>query len=264
MCSSDLDSAGKLTPVVAEPGAYGSPRISPDGKLLAYTSAANGGSEESSDLWIYDLARGMPRQLSFNGEVLDEVAWARDSKHLAYHDGKSLWWIRADGAGQKQLLLDGKELGPAPMGPRPFSFGPSRLAFAPAPGALPDIWTLPVDVSDPERPKPGKPEVFLAGPGVDVDPAFSPDGKFLAYVSGSPTEIFVRPFPGPGGMWKVSTAGGQFPIWPPATQEIFYLAPNDHLMVASYSIQGDSFSAGVPRVWSVPEDRKSTRLNSSH
>ena len=168
-----------------------------------------------------NLARGTPTQLTFAGEVLDEIAWARDSKHLVYQDGKSLWWTRSDGAGQTQLLLDGKELGPTPLGPRPFSFGPSRLAFAPTPGGLPDVWTLPVDVTDPERPKPGKPEAFLKEGFVEVDPSFSPDGKFVAYKSTESGEpgVFVRPFPGPGGKWRV-TDRGDFPAWSPATQEI--------------------------------------------
>src|SRR5207237_1063263 len=144
----------------------------------------------------------------------------------------------SDGAGEKQLLLDGKVLGPTPMGPRPFSFSPgldkdARLAFVPAPGGLPDVWTLPVDLTDPEHPKPGKPEPFVADPAiVEVDPSFSPDGKFLAYTDGggNSTDIFVRPFPGPGGKWRVAK-GGQFPTWSPNTHEIFYVSKDDNIMV---------------------------------
>jgi len=60
-----LDASGRVTPVVAQPGAYGSPRVSPDGKLLAYTAATNRGLENGSDLWVHDLARGTPAQLTF-------------------------------------------------------------------------------------------------------------------------------------------------------------------------------------------------------
>ena len=67
-----------------------------------------------------------------------------------------------------------------------------------------------------EKPRPGKAEPFLVTPrAVDVDPAFSPDGRFLAYASNESgiEEVFVRAFPGPGGKWKISTAGGKFPVW---------------------------------------------------
>ena len=127
------------------------------------------------------------------------------------------------------------------------------------------MWTLPIDLTDPEHPKPGKPEPFLADPAfVEVDPSFSPDGKFLAYTSGeSGTEqVFVRSFPGPGGKWKVSANGGKFPAWSAATHELFFLGGDDRIIAASYTIQGDSFSAGVPRVWSpTPVRRNSVQLN---
>jgi serine/threonine-protein kinase len=60
----------------------------------------------------------------------------------------------------------------------------------------------------------------------------------------------VRPFPGPGGKWKISTAGGKFPAWSRATRELFFLGGDDRIWVASYTIEGDSFSAGRPRPWS--------------
>ena len=97
-----LDAAGKTTPLGAQPGIYGAPRVSPDGKLLAYIASGDKGF----DVWVYDLERGTPTQLTFVGSANRELAWARDSKHLVYSDGTALWWIRADGSGQRQPLLD--------------------------------------------------------------------------------------------------------------------------------------------------------------
>ena len=236
-----LSASGQLTPLLAQPGAYTTPRLSPDGSRLAYSAAASKGG----DLWIYDLQRGAPTQLTFTGPGFREVAWAPDSRHLVYGDGASLWWIRADGSGQPQRILE------KASNPRPSSFSPDgRLVYSPfGTQGLPDIWTLPVDLRDPEHPKPGKAEPFLSEPAVEVDPAFSPDGKFIAYASTElgPNEVFVRPFPGPGGKWKVSTTGGKFPAWAATTRELFFVGGDDRILVASYTINGDSFVASPPR-----------------
>jgi serine/threonine-protein kinase len=236
-----MNASGQLTPLIAQPGTYTTPRVSPDGSRLAYTAAGSKGG----DLWIYDLGRGASTQVTFTGLGFREVAWAPDSRHLVYGDGASLWWIRADGSGQPQRILE------KASNPRPSSFSPDgRLVYSPfGTQGLPDIWTLPVDLRDPEHPKPGKAEPFLSEPAVEVDPAFSPDGKFIAYASTElgPNEVFVRPFPGPGGKWKVSTTGGKFPAWAATTRELFFVGGDDRIMVASYTINGDSFVASPPR-----------------
>ena len=81
---------------------------------------------------------------------------------------------------------------------------------------------------------------------------FSPDGRWIAYHSteSGRFEVFVRPFPGPGGKWQISTAGGSFATWSQKRHELFYVAPDNRIMVASYTVDGDSFKADKPRLWS--------------
>jgi serine/threonine-protein kinase len=237
--------------LVPQPNDYSAPRLSPDGQRLAY----NLNTATGSDLWVYDIARDTPTQITFKGGAYTELAWAPDSRHLVYGDGASaVWWVRADGGSQAVKLLDGVNT------PRPGSFTPDgRLAFVTNTGSGPDVWTLPLDLSDPERPKPGKSEAFLNDPDfVEVDPAFSPDGKFLAYASNElgREEVFVRPFPGPGGMWKISSGGGKFPAWSRKTKELFFLGGDDRIMVVDFVVQGNTFSAGRPRVWSATRIRR--------
>jgi serine/threonine-protein kinase len=117
------------------------------------------------------------------------------------------------------------------------------------------LWTLPLDISDPERPKPGKPELFLRTPFNEAEPAFSPDGRWIAYTSSESgsNEVYVRPFPGGAssgsGKWQISNGGGH-PIWSRDGRELFYETPDNRIMAATYTAKGDSFAADKPRSWS--------------
>jgi Tol biopolymer transport system component len=71
---------------------------------------------------------------------------------------------------------------------------------------------------------------------------FSPDGRWLAYTSDESgrNEIYVRPFPGPGGKWQISIAGGTLPRWGPGGRELFYLGEDDKIMVAEIKAAGSA------------------------
>jgi len=248
-----MESSGKTAPLLAKPGAYGAPRFSPDGKRLAFTAPGGKGT----DVWVYDWERDTPTQLTFTGPGNLELVWTPDGKHIVFGSvsgsAAALWWTRSDGSGEPQKLLDGKNAG---LGLRPQSFTPDgkRLAFADnlANGAEVNLYTLPLDVSDPDHPRPGKPEPFLVTPAREVDAAFSPDGHWMAYASNESgvDDVFVRPFPGPGGKWRISTGGGKVPTWSRDGRELFFLGGDDHIMVTDYTANGESFNAGKPRVWS--------------
>jgi Tol biopolymer transport system component/predicted Ser/Thr protein kinase len=243
-----MDSAGKTQPLLAAPGQYYMPRFSPDGKRLALAVGTFG----SGDIHLYDWQRDSMARLTFT-QINMEPVWTPDGKHIVFQSQTpgdfSIRWIRADGAGEAQLLLDSKvELAP-------YSFSPDgkRLAFAErAVDTGFDIWTLPLDVSDPERPKPGKPELFLRTPLNETWPAFSPDGRWIAYTSlesGRPV-VYVRAFPDSGGKWQISPGGGRHAIWSRNGRELFYKSLDNRIMVATYTAKGDSFAADKPRLWS--------------
>ena len=98
----------------------------------------------------------------------------------------------------------------------------------------------------------GKAEPFLHTSSSAMEPVFSPDGRWLAYSSDETGtyDVYVRPFPGPGGRSQISTGGGQRPIWSRNGRELFFLAPDLRIMVAGYTGRGNSFAAGKPQVWS--------------
>jgi Tol biopolymer transport system component len=103
-----------------------------------------------------------------------------------------------------------------------------------------DIWVL--RLSD------RKAQPFLRTPFNESAPRFSPDGRWLAYVSDESGhwEIYVQPYPGPGGKWQISTEGGTEPTWNPNGHELFYRS-GDKMMVVEIATQ-PSFTVGKPRV----------------
>jgi eukaryotic-like serine/threonine-protein kinase len=162
--------------------------------------------------------------------------------------GSGIMWARADGAGQPQPLVSEKNI------LLPWSFSPDgkRLAYYAVAGA-PQLWTVPVEDQGGQL-KAGKPEQFLKTQFADTLPAFSPDGRWLAYQSNESGkyEVYVRAFPPPAsgqaGKWQVSNTGGGVPVWSRAGRDLLYLN-GDQVMAVSYSVQGDTFVAEKPRVW---------------
>ena len=233
-----MDSTGKQTPLGAASGL--TPRLSPDGKLLALS--VNG------DISVYD-PRGALLRITFNPTATNRYpVWTPDGKHIVFASA-GLWWVRADGSGQPQQIFESK------ANPFPGSFSPDgrRLAFAQVAGTTSrDIWILPLDLTDPDHPKSGKAEPFVSTPAFEADPAFSPDGRWLAYDSNESGtfHVFVRPFPVGDGKWQISTAPGRFPIWSRNGKELFFESTDGHIMVAEYTTRGETFAAGKPRQWS--------------
>ena len=157
----------------SSPGPRYSPRLSPDGSKLAVSL--------NNDIYVCDPRSGSSLRLSFDSEDNAYPVWTPDGKHIVYSRTgfSSMWWVRSDGAEQPQKLYEARN-GSAIPG----SFTPDgrRLAFHQSGGATGrDIWTLPLDLTDPDHPKAGAPELFLATPSDDVEPEFSPDGRWLAY-----------------------------------------------------------------------------------
>jgi hypothetical protein len=179
-----------------------------------------------------------------------EVPTASTSYSLQFaNDSGGLGWIRADGAGETQRLLDSKNI----VFPYPFFPDGRRLAYHEAdPDSAYDLWTLPLDLSDPDHPKAGKPEPFLRTPANERTPMVSPDGSWIAYQSDESGryEVYVRPFPGPGGKWQISNAGGQLPLWSHNGRELFFQSPDNRIMVTDYEGKSESFVPGKPRLWS--------------
>jgi serine/threonine-protein kinase len=233
----------------------------------------------SADIWVLDLTRGTPSRLTTLPAANHNIVWTPDSKNLVFESyggpAPGIYWIRADGSGEPQRLTEGtprsdggapgdrsqkspcgQHCAPAKTGwsqiPFSFSSDGKRLAYSEfASPERSEHWTAPLE-GDPDHPRLGKREPFLQTPFREGTPHLSPDGRWLAFTSNETGtfEVYVRPFPGPGKKWPISTAGGWYPVWSRNGRELFFLAFDRHIMVASYTANRDSFAADKPRVWS--------------
>jgi serine/threonine-protein kinase len=247
-----LDASGQTTPLLSKPALYYSPRFSPDGQRLALGLDSGKGM----DTFVADLQRDTMTRLTFTTGANWDPVWAPDGKHLLIRSGAAtgpaIWWVRADGGGEPVRLTD---LQITDIGANSFSpDGRTWIYGAAGRGGDTDLWTLALDLTDADRPKPATPVVYLESPGDQTRPAISPDGRWVAYQSSETgsSEVFVRPFAtsaSSGGKWQISTNGGAQPMWSRTARDLFFTM-GTQIMVADYTISGDSFVASKPRVWS--------------
>jgi len=229
-----VDRKGTEQPVPAPAHNYVMPRISPDGnRVAAEIEEANG------QIWLYDLARDTLTRLTFEGANNIAPVWTPDGKRIAFKGAANrLFWQPADGSGVAE------ELTSSPLAPNnfPSSWSPDgqALVFVKQAAPVMSLWILPL--------KDRKPQPFGHSQSRETAARFSPDGRWMAYDSNESgrDEIYVRPYPGPGGKWQISTEGGMEPVWNPKGRELFYR--NGDKMMAVEVTTRPAFSAGKPRL----------------
>jgi serine/threonine-protein kinase len=241
---------GKALPLRSMPSGWSNPRFSPDGQKLAMDIFLSG----NFGVWIYEWMRDTLTRFTLDPGDGRKSVWAPDGKRIVFTSNRAkgqfnLYWQRADGTGEVQRLTESSN----PQMPSSFHPSGKYLAFFEASAKVSnDLMILPIEGDETSGWKPGKPSVFLSTPANEQEPMFSPDGRWIAYVSDESgrNEVFVRPFPGPGGKWQISTIGGFEAAWSRTRPELLYRAPDNRIMVASYTADGDSFKADKPRLWS--------------
>ena len=248
-----MNREGKTSALRTTPANWANPRFAPDGGRLAMY--INDGTQ--SDVWVYDWARDTLSRFTFDPAANNVLpVWTPDGRRITFASARAdkatlnLYWQRADGTGEVQRLTESKN----PQYPTSWHPSGRFLAFyETSHQTATDVMILPMEGDETSGWKPGKPTAFLNSPFSELWPVFSPDGRWLAYASNESGrfEVYVRPFPGPGGKWQVSTTGGWLPVWSPTRHELFYepLDPEYRIMVAAYTIEGDSFRAEKPGVW---------------
>lgn len=228
-----VDREGRVQPLGMPPRSYGNFSLSPDGRRLAIVIA-----DSNRDLWVQDLERGVLTRLTAGAQIGTSRWW--DDTRIVFG------WRTNPVAQIFSLPSDGSDE-PVPLTTHRFaatSLSPDRqllAGFRQDPVTGQDLYVLRLNGTQPPQP-------FLRTRFTEVGPQFSPDGRWIAYGSdeSGQYEIYVRPYPGPGGKWQVSTDGGVHLVWSRDGKELFYRNGQKWMSVAV--TLGRQFAAEKPQL----------------
>jgi eukaryotic-like serine/threonine-protein kinase len=209
------------------------PELSPDGKRAAVTRGPVG----SGDIWLQEDAR--TTRFTFDPADDRYAIWSPDGTRVVFARRKAamdLYQKPANASGNEELVLQSSDT------KVPYSWSPDgRFILYWSSQNNGDLMVLPITGDR-------KPLLILSTPFTEIQGAFSPDGKWVAYQSNESGrfEIYMRPFPGPGGQWQLSTGGGISPRWRADGKELYYLAPDAKLMAVTVVAKAGSLTPGTP------------------
>ncbi len=221
-----FDRSGKQTGQVGERDFYGQPRLSLDGQKLALVilDPQAGGT----DIWLYELARNVPTRFTFDPAFETWPLWSPDGSQIVFTSNRKgqydIYEKPSSGAGSEEVLFESNEN----KATTSWSADGRFIAFVNTDtkaNTKQDLWILPLFGDR-------KPFPFLQTQFDEFNAQFSPDGRWIAYVSDESgnNQVYIAPFPGPGGKWQVSRSGGTEPRWRGDGRELFFLAPDNKLV----------------------------------
>jgi len=233
-----FDRSGQRLETVGAPGRYLYPALSPDGRHLVFLDLSDG------NLWLLDMGRQLPSRFTSGAGMKGAPVWSPDGKTILYRrdpEGEvppGIYEKSAGGAFEEKLFFKGSVSGPSQVS----RDGKWLLYFAfPDGQSVHDIYALPM--TGDKNPKP-----IVRSPFADVEPQFSPDGKFLAYASSATGryELYVEPFPATGERWRISNNGGRQALWRADGKELFFVS-DDKKFYAVEIKPGPRFDYGTPQ-----------------
>jgi serine/threonine protein kinase len=233
-----LDRTGKQMELAGPPGEYSNFRLSPDEKRIVMDRSA----QPNADIWVLDILRGVTSRLTFDPAIDNLAIWSPDGQRVLFPSNRKgsfdLYIKAATGAGSEQLLI---KLG-TPTGWATDWSRDGRFILYQIPGANTgqDLWIAP-QFGD------RKPFPYLQTQFNEQGGVFSPDGRWIAYVSDESgrDEIYVQAFPLSGEKHEISTGGGSEPYWRKDGTELFYLGTDRNLMAVPVKL-GTTITPGSP------------------
>jgi Tol biopolymer transport system component len=247
-----LDRTGKTSSLPLEAGNYGHVRLSPDAQRAVLVRMQG----MAMRLFLFDLERSVLSPLTPEPGRYFAPAWSPDGKRIAYTrfaEGNPRIYVRsADGSDQQAALTDAPTTAEfvnswSPDGKTLAYTVNYSVDLSPTQTrGTSDIWLLSLDGSAPPR-------RWLDSASNELNADFSPDGHFLAYVSDESgrREVYVRPFPGPGGKIQVSREGGNEPAWSSNGREILYRQA-DRFLSATFTASPNATVSASRELFSGP------------
>ena len=228
-----VDEQGTPEILGAPPRGYGFPRVSADGRRVAVQIREEDGVPQ---IHVYDLAR----------EVLTSVTqgvyplWTPDGESVVFGSvDDSLLSMRVDGSAEPDVLV--APVPGATLSPGSWTADGQRFAYITQDAGGEDIWVL--SLTDPPVSEP-----FLSSPYREYNPAFSPDGTWLAYASdeSGQFEVYARRYPSGADRIAVTQGGGLNPVWSRDGRKLFYITRGGGLFVVPFGAASEPVF-GVPR-----------------
>jgi serine/threonine protein kinase len=231
-----------------QPEVFVNAKLSTDGNMIVMDLYEV--SARNADVWLLDIIRGVKTRFTFDNSVDNSPIWSPDGKSIIFSSNRNghydLFEKNTNGATDEKLLF----ASPLLKSPNDWSNDGKYILFTSSgdPNTKSDIWYMPMTG---ER----TPVPFVHSEFSEMAGAFSPDGKWVAYQSdeSGKNEIYVRPFPGPGAKWQVSTSGGRLPFWKINGKEIYYLN-GGKIMTAQVNGTGQTFTVGTVREYFNPSE----------
>jgi len=234
-----FDRSGRESGTVGKPADYRAPRVSHDGARVA--TAINDPSTQKTDVWVLDVARGTSTRLTFDPESDHSPAWSLDDRKVYFtgmRAGKGDVFVKSSsGTGTDEPVFGSPEFDIVG------SLAPDGVSAWAQSNSGNQGWDV-LRVSLPD----GKASVFLSTPFIELNPAVSPDGRWLAYSSNESgrMEVYVQSLIDDGGKWQISTDGGSFPSWTRGGREIVFQSADNRLVAVEVRL-APTFLAGTPQ-----------------
>ncbi len=214
--------------------------LSPDGRRVAIRVATSG---SPASLWVYDLSSGIGTRLTFGSQFGggSPPAWSPNGRRLAFDagNGREIYLQPSDGSSPPRRVYS------APVSLGVNSWSPDGKSLVLFEELASGVVLKRLLLADHPRLLP-----LVATSGWAIEGTFSPDGKWLAYASNETGryEIYVDPYPGPGGTFQASSNGGQLPEWLKGGSELAFIDPKDKLNVVDVRASAGQLEFGQPQV----------------